>query len=650
MMEEVVPLVVVLIISFVDTTKHPCPTLPMTIIKTILVSLILVPFAQAWISIPAAHHRHSFCVSTELSLSRYRPDTNQRNDDANNESTDDGVTGQGSNWLERSFPIPQEKIDAKTVMDYNLGLSGVSFGTGPLSGRMYAAMTKRSSALQQAPREMKDEILGTLRIYAMDFTAKEATKVALNQNGLEMVLQDDEQDEGMWGVVDSIQLLDENDQPIGPMYDDWEDAAKNWTPGQAFDFVVRQVPAKVRELSLEELLQALDPDGSLREEGKAMNMNLIPTTDDLQSLEDMAGENRRRVELSPQDTESVFTGYPEKRGYRVITADALRDCWQQPDRESFLDNPTVLHVMDALVSHGCLVVDLQNTNPLEGLWKTVEEVFASKDTFSPLRTATETGSSYAKVGYIEYDTMAFLETRRTSDGAMLPDELSSEQQQSLQDAFASIWDVSRNVIRIAMAASALEDEANNDDMREDDINFDPFQAADWAVEELVDHGGSRGSVSMSPHRLCRYFSPSIDAESKDDQKYKEVFGAHTDSTFITAVPVATVPGLEVYDEAAERWYRPEALLTSSHCRYVVLVPGEFLQLLTRQEILAGVHRVVVGAEQRFSAPLLLRGRPEAVWNVRRYFGPSALSSNSLLQECDGRTMEEIHASMQNSFQ
>ena len=140
-----------------------------------------------------------------------------------------------------------------------------------------AIMTKSQFAANPS-----EEIKKAFTLYAMDFTAKEATKAALNQNGLEIALSEDEEDEGMWGDLDTIRLLDNNDQPLPGIYDSTEEAIDQggWVPGQGFDFVVRQVPAKIKELSLDELMQALDPDGSLREEARQNNMTLPGEGDD----------------------------------------------------------------------------------------------------------------------------------------------------------------------------------------------------------------------------------------------------------------------------------------------------------------------------------------------------------------------------------
>ncbi len=249
------------------------------------------------------------------------------------EMADNGEVGQGENWLEKSFPVgTDEKISTKKIDDYNLGISGKDFQTGPLSRRMFDTITSRTSM------EMSEEIKMAFTLYAMDFTAKEATRAALKQNGLDMVLQEEEEDQGMWGDIEAIRLYDNAQNPLPTLYDSLEDAIDDWEPGQTFDFVVRQVPAKIKELSIEELVQALDPDGTLREEAKELRGEdegepdeeaLLSIIDDgFQSLADMAADNVRRTEETPRgstDAANAFSG-GTTRGYRVIKrSDLLRD-------------------------------------------------------------------------------------------------------------------------------------------------------------------------------------------------------------------------------------------------------------------------------------------------------------------------------------
>ena len=247
--------------------------------------------------------------------------------------SDNGEVGKGANWLEKSFPVgTDEKVSTKKVDDYNLGISGKDFQTGPLSKRMFETIVSRTSM------DMSEEIKMAFTLYAIDFTAKEATRAALKQNGLDMVLQEEEEDQGMWGDIEAIRLYDSSEQPLSTLYDSLEDAIEDWEPGQTFDFVVRQVPAKIKELSIEELVQALDPEGKLREEAKELRGEeegepdeeaLLSIIDDgFQSLADMATDNVRRTEETPRgstDAENAYKG-GETRGYRVIKrSDLLRD-------------------------------------------------------------------------------------------------------------------------------------------------------------------------------------------------------------------------------------------------------------------------------------------------------------------------------------
>jgi isopenicillin N synthase-like dioxygenase len=147
-----------------------------------------------------------------------------------------------------------------------------------------------------------------------------------------------------------------------------------------------------------------------------------------------------------------------------------------------------------------------------------------------------------------------------------------------------------------------------------------------------------------------------------------------------------VSGLEIFDEAANRWFRPELRARDVwesernkqnqvindrnvdhetcripndgvekeftipwHSRYLVVLPGELLQLCTRSEVPASVHRVVTvtNGAKRFSAPVLLRARPGMRMDVSKYFG-SLQKAGPLLTESNGMKMEEIHDALQPS--
>jgi phosphopantetheinyl transferase (holo-ACP synthase) len=248
----------------------------------------------------------------------------------------DGEVGAGDNWIEKSFPVKSdEKIDPKKVEDYNLGINGMDFQTGPLSQRMFDAIMSRTSLDASSSEEIRQAFV----LYAMDFTAKEAARAALKQNGLDMVLLEEEEDQGMWGDVEAIRLYDaKTGIRFNKMYDSLEEAALQWQPGQPFDFVARQVPAKMKELSVDELLQALDPDGKLREEARASEgdddgkkisdeevLSAIFDDDEIQSLEDLANLNIQRTEAAPRGATIESEAYAgnDSPGYRVINRSAL---------------------------------------------------------------------------------------------------------------------------------------------------------------------------------------------------------------------------------------------------------------------------------------------------------------------------------------
>jgi hypothetical protein len=238
-----------------------------------------------------------------------------------------GEVGSGDNWIERAFPVDTEEgINIKKVEDYNLGIKGEAFQTGSLSKKMFDAIISRTSL------EMSDEIREAFTLYAMDFTAKEAARAALTQNGLEMVLQEEEEDQGMWGDVEAIRLYDiGTGLAFSKMYDSLEDAVQDWTPGQTFDFVARQVPSKIRELSVEELVQALDPDGKLREEAgeeaapDEEALLSIFDESEINSLSELASDNIKRSENTPRKAtgeSEAFAGL-DSNGYSVINRSDL---------------------------------------------------------------------------------------------------------------------------------------------------------------------------------------------------------------------------------------------------------------------------------------------------------------------------------------
>ena len=392
---------------------------------------------------------------------------------------------------------------------------------------------------------------------------------------------------------------------------------------------------------------------------------------------------------------------------------------QRTKRLTVSFRPALAHVMDGLVSHGCLVVDLTDggTNfdiagKTSSMWETVSKFFTTLDEspeketlLSPMESIE--ASPFAKLGYANYQNgVKFLETRLDrKQNTVLPADIhsiiGSDGSEQLQQSFEALAEVGKAVVRIATAASSWEskgfpsgmdapsisgvsfgrgneagiDSGTDDDAGDPESAIKASIAATRMVRELVDDGTvldaniMEGDVSMSPHRFC-YYTNGADENSESSTNAKEVFGGHTDSSFVTMIPVAAVAGFEVFDESAAKWYRPELRALDHwreeqvkkggdpnslvdlvgirelpwHARYVVIIPGEYLQIVSRNEIESAVHRVVATSKARLSAPVLLRGRPGVKIDVPRYLGST---NHGLLEEVNGMVMEDLHNEMQD---
>lgn len=381
--------------------------------------------------------------------------------------------------------------------------------------------------------------------------------------------------------------------------------------------------------------------------------------EEMVSLKDLANENVRRTEMAPREaTTEAFAGLEEKRGYHVLSA---RDLLEKSN-----DHAVMMHVMDAFVNHGCLLVELDppQAERLACMWTTCAAFFANpdKEHIGGMTTVQETGSQHAKVGYANYDDsdMQFLETRWDRQGHLLPASAQNMvDTAALRDTFDIVASLAQSATQIAVAASSAEARALEPEEAVTKAMLLSKELLDDRMSLQTDTPHSEGAVSMSPQRLCQYSN----RKEGVDTVTREVFGAHTDSTFITAVPVTQVAGLEIFDEDQECWYQPELRAKLHwqqqspdddlpwHARYVVLMPGELLQVATRNEVMAAVHRVVAtrGGPARYSAPILLRGRSGTRFDVERYLGSSM--SDPIVESCDGMSIEQIHDAMQpSSFQ
>lgn len=740
-----------------------------SLISDNVVTAFGVPASQVS-RLPWTHYR-PFDDSPTASLSAYpsrknRDDSGNRSEDNDNDDDDEydpllddpvGRKGDSRNWIEESTSASLNDEEKTSIIYFDLGVDGQSFQTGQLSKRMFD--TLMSAALKRFPpgtTSLPSELETVYKTYAMDITAKEAVKAALEQNGLDIVNlsgdNDAMQDIGVWGAIDSVRLPDTEmgklESNVGESHCTLQLAVEEggWIPGQAFSFVVRNVPTKLKEIDVADLLKALDPDGSFRAEAKEKGMAL--PDEEIATLRELGNDSERRSELTPRETNSddtVYTGDGSK-GYNIMQRSDLTS--ENIQADGTIKNESLMHVMDALVNHGCLIVDLadggtayEDAIKMSKMWQTTDSFFesinAEEGTMESLPTlgrAEGAGSPNAVVGFANYGSMQFLETRIKRDedgvGGLMPEEVTEIIKEggvsAMMDSFDAISSVGKDVVRIAVTAASIEYDAFLNDGSDvspekkegtpdppciSGLTFEEaelsgvgssddedttlqaesyaFRAAAHMVNELIDDGTSRASnaeqasVNMTPHRLCRYTSSNENIKP-ENSSFKETFGAHADTSFVTVIPVADVSGLEVFDEGADCWLRPELLARKVwemdqkrlgrdpnaqteeilvvgndgentsvhvpwHCRYLVIMPGELLQLCTRDEVPAAVHRVVTvtNGASRMSAPVLLRARTGMQMDIRKYFGRPEMAG-PLLSSCEGMKMEEIHDKLQPS--
>lgn len=162
------------------------------------------------------------------------------------------------------------------------------------------------------------------------------------------------------------------------------------------------------------------------------------------------------------------------------------------------------------------------------------------------------------------------------------------------------------------------------------------------IAHLLD-SGDQGGNSRSFQRLAKYYYRNNQLHQQGTRQISshqmESIRPHCDWSFATLVPVSAVTGLEIYngnvwirpEEVARRHYRQQQAPELSgdenndtarsttlqwQSRYIVVLAGKWLEILTNGAIRSTIHRVVrccsdsesanSPAARRMSAPLFLR--------------------------------------------
>jgi hypothetical protein len=165
------------------------------------------------------------------------------------------------------------------------------------------------------------------------------------------------------------------------------------------------------------------------------------------------------------------------------------------------------------------------------------------------------------------------------------------------------------------------------------------------VKFMLDSGETEGSG----HRLCRYVATS------EGNVNAEGLATHTDWSLVTPVPVSSIAGLEVFVPKDQSWVRPELEARKIaeekgndsqrwYSRYVVVMLGKWMEVMTNGSIRTCVHRVVPGGvQQRLSCPFFMRPREKLFVDIRkRYDTKEGEVRQKLLNLIGEKALECMH--------
>eukprot|EP00536_Pseudo-nitzschia_multiseries_P001360 jgi/Psemu1/294363/fgenesh1_pm.17_\ len=289
-------------------------------------------------------------------------------------------------------------------------------------------------------------------------------------------------------------------------------------------------------------------------------------------------------------------------------------------------------------SGGYVVVELddETASIVEDMWATMEDYFSLPETEQQVdRQVLEKsdGSHDPQAGYL------FRQTYVNKDGIVLPETIQDalggtpRSHNGVSGSFHLFAEMCKTVGTL-VAAGAL--------------GKDP-RLVHKVVTSLLDEKSNSGHPFVNAeHRLSRYIVGPEDANAKKQTSsssaspsVKESLISHTDWTFATCIPLSAIPGLQLWKPETREWIVPEAeelLAGDSHTRsrYVVVMAGKWMELLTNRAVSSCVHRVVTrptsDGAARLSAPFFCRTKKYVFEMVRSRFGEDPTTTDLSQEE------------------
>lgn len=264
------------------------------------------------------------------------------------------------------------------------------------------------------------------------------------------------------------------------------------------------------------------------------------------------------------------------------------------------------------------------------LWECAEELFSLDDI--PLRrqvlvrddaTANPDFSGYK---YIEI-------TRRKCDGTfvLLPDDgiENAIGKDKMKAVLSTAYDMLESIGRLtttALLKASMTDASAIDELMA--ILPDSGRISEQYGEE-------DSALSCTMQRICCYSSLPL-GEGSDEM---ETLRAHTDWSILTLVPLSSVPGLEMWDSQLSTWIRPEAAdkVSIEHYKYIVVMAGKWLEILSMGRIPAAIHRVIASkGSNRLSTPLFYRPKQHIPSLLQEKYGTTTVETKKTPQEDMGK--------------
>jgi hypothetical protein len=201
--------------------------------------------------------------------------------------------------------------------------------------------------------------------------------------------------------------------------------------------------------------------------------------------------------------------------------------------------------------------------------------------------------------------------------------------------------------------------------------IDPAQASK-VINNLLHEDNPHRHFAGAYHRLCQYVPAGGDHRNQEQLQNRPLLRSHCDWTLATPIPVSSISGLEVFNVQANQWKRIEDIVarkiareelqqvSKSTCRrwnarYVVVMIGSWLELLTQGDLSAAMHRVqshpTIRHQQRLSAPFFLRPKESVFTQTADAFDNNIITgTTSILQNCcDDNDEEEAQVQVPSSM-